>query len=291
MVEKNTVHPGSPDFSAAETRRYARNILLPEVGWAGQRLWRSGRVLVVGAGGIGSAAIFYLAAAGVGQIGIADGDTVEISNLQRQILHRLDDLGRRKVESAREAVLALNPHCRVETCPARLEAANIRDILPEYDIILDASDNFPTRLLVADCCWQEKVPLVSAAAAGFQGLLLVVDPGQGSPCYRCLLPQAPQTSPEEGILGAVAGVMGSLQAAEALKLLLGRGSELADRLLSYDGLKCRFHYLQRTRALACPLCGGNPGLTGREAQAPGEETEPGRPAAKRRFQDGCDHGE
>lgn len=283
MMEENTVFPGSPDFSEEENRRYDRNILLPAVGLAGQRLWRSGRVLVIGAGGIGSAAIFYLAAAGVGQIGIADGDTVEISNLQRQILHRMADLGRRKVESAREAVLALNPHCLVETWAARLEAANIRGILPEYDIILDASDNFPTRLLVADCCWQKKVPLVSAAAAGFQGLLLVVDPGQGSPCYRCLVPQAPRTSQEEGILGAVAGVMGCLQATEALKLLLGRGSELASRLLSYDGLKCRFHYLKRTRALACPLCDDNPGITGKETQTPGEEPGPGLPAGKRGF--------
>ena len=268
---------GIPDFSEEDIWRYSRNILLPEVGWPGQRLFRSGRVMVVGAGGIGSAALLYLAAAGVGQIGIADGDTVEISNLQRQILYKVGDLGRWKVESAKESILALNPHCRVETYATRLEAANIREVLRGYDIVLDASDNFPTRFLVADCCWIEQISLVSAAATGFQGLLLAVVPGQGSPCYRCLVPQAPQISWQEGILGAVAGTMGSLQAMEALKLLLGRGSKMARRCLSYDALKCRFHIMERTRAPQCPLCGDNPSITNLEHHTSAAGLEAGLP--------------
>lgn len=234
--------------------------MLPEVDWAGQQRFRSGRVLVVGAGGIGSASLFYLAAAGVGQISIVDGDAVELSNLQRQILHQMADLGRRKVESARDAIVALNPHCRVETYDLRLEAANIRGVLRGYDVVLDASDNFPTRFLVADACWLQKVPLVSAAAGGFLGQLLVVDPGQGSHCYRCFMPpEEALPSGPTGILGAVAGVMGCLQALEALKLLLGRSSDLARRFLSYDALTSRFHTLKRAQKPDCPLCGETPG--------------------------------
>jgi adenylyltransferase/sulfurtransferase len=244
----------SLDFSEEESRRYLRNVMLPEVGWDGQQRWRAARVAVVGAGGIGSAVLYYLAAAGVGQISIIDGDAVETSNLQRQILHDVQDLGRRKVESAWETLMALNPHCRLELHDIRLDAANIRDILKENELVLDASDNFETRLLVADYCWQDKIPLVSAAVGGFQGLLMVMDPAPGNPCYRCLLPQAPPAV-QEGILGAVAGVMGCLQAMEALKLLLGRKSDLTRQLLAYDALKCRFRQVQREKKPDCPLCG------------------------------------
>jgi molybdopterin/thiamine biosynthesis adenylyltransferase len=250
------------DFSEEESRRYSRNTMLPEVGLSGQQRWRSGQVAVVGAGGIGSAALLYLAAAGVGRIGIADADAVELSNLQRQILHRLADLGRRKVDSARDAIQALNPHCQVETYDIRLEPANIREVLTGYDLVLDASDNFETRFLVADFCWLAKIPLVSAAVAAFHGLLLVVDPGPGNPCYRCLAPQPPPAPGQEGILGAVAGVMGCLQALEALKLLLGRGSDLVHRILTYDALKCRFHSMPRVKTADCPGCGQPPGITG-----------------------------
>lgn len=245
----------SLDFSNEEVLRYSRNIMLPEVGEVGQQRWRSARIAVVGAGGIGSAALYYLAAAGVGRIGIIDGDAVETSNLQRQILYDTHDLGRSKVESAWESLTALNPHCTLQLHNTRLDVANIQDILKENEMVLDASDNFETRLLVADCCWQEKIPLVSAAVGGFQGLLLVMDPQPGNPCYRCLLPQAPPTSEAEGILGAVAGVMGCLQATEALKLLLGLKSDLTRQLLSYDALQCRFRYLQREKNPDCPLCG------------------------------------
>ncbi|MBI4797071.1 MAG: HesA/MoeB/ThiF family protein [Deltaproteobacteria bacterium] len=245
----------SLDFSEEESRRYSRNVMLPEVGRDGQARWRAARVAVVGAGGIGSAVLYYLAAAGVGQISIIDGDAVETSNLQRQILHDVKDLGRRKVESAWETITALNPHCRLQLHDLRLDAANIRDILKENELVLDASDNFETRLLVADCCWLDKKTLISAAVGGFHGLLMVMDPGPGNPCYRCLLPQGPPPAPQEGILGAVAGVMGCLQATEALKLLLGRKSDLTRQLLSYDALKCRFRHVQREKKPDCPLCG------------------------------------
>ncbi len=252
--------PENVSFSPEESLRYSRNVLLKEVGWPGQQKFKAGKVLVVGAGGLGSASLFYLAAAGVGHIGIVDSDAVELSNLQRQILHRVEDLGRRKVDSARDSINKLNPHCRVETFDLRLEVDNIRDILFSYDVVLDASDNFPTRFQVADGCWLEKIPLVSAAVAEFSGQLLVVDPSRKSPCYRCLLPELPAESLADqppGILGAVAGVMGSLQAVEALKLLLGQDSDLAHQLLSYDGLRCRFHVMARSKNPGCPLCSGN----------------------------------
>jgi adenylyltransferase/sulfurtransferase len=248
------------DFPPQETQRYSRNALLTQVGWEGQARWRAGRVLVVGAGGIGSAALLYLAAAGVGRLGLADGDAVELSNLQRQVLHRSADVGRRKVTSAEESLAALNPLCRVQTFDLRLNAANVREVVQGFELVLDASDNFPTRFLVSECCWQEGIPLVSAAATGWHGQLLVVRPGEDNPCYRCLVPEAPPAaavpaSTQVGILGAVAGAMGCLQAVEALKLLLGLESDLTRRLLAYDGLQGRFQSLARVKRPDCPLCG------------------------------------
>jgi|UniRef100_A0A7C3SJI5 molybdopterin/thiamine biosynthesis adenylyltransferase len=247
--------PKNAELSAEECQRYARQLLLPEVGRSGQARLRAARVTVVGAGGVGSAALFYLAAAGVGHIRVVDSDRVELSNLQRQILHRITDLGRPKAESARDTIISLNPCCQVEIFAARLEAANIGEAIPPADVVLDASDNFQTRYAVADYCWLTGIPLVSAAAAEFAGLLLIVDPAQGSPCYRCLMPEPPEDR-LQGILGSVAGVMGCLQATETLKLLLGHGSELARKLLSYDALKCRFHIMPRRQAADCPLCAG-----------------------------------
>jgi len=242
-----------------ETERYARNILLPEVGDAGQKRLLAARVAVVGAGGIGSPALFYLAAAGVGQIGIIDGDTVELSNLQRQIIHRESSQGRPKVDSAKEALTALNSNCRVEKVSARLDTATIDAALAGYEVVLDASDNFQTRFLVADFCWANGVPLVSAAATGFQGQLLVVVPAAGNPCYRCFYPKPPPaaavpSSSQVGILGALAGVMGSLQALETLKLLLGLDSDQPHRFLSYDALKGRFHVMHRKVRPTCTFC-------------------------------------
>jgi molybdopterin/thiamine biosynthesis adenylyltransferase len=248
------------DFTPQETERYSRNALLAQVGWDGQARWRASRVLAVGAGGIGSAALLYLAAAGVGRLGLVDGDAVELSNLQRQILHQSADLGRRKVESAEESLSALNPLIQVETFDLRLNPGNIREVVQGFEVVLDASDNFPTRFLVSECCWQYQIPLVSAAATGWHGQLLVAVPGAENPCYRCLVPEMPPaaavpSSTQAGILGAVAGAMGCLQAAEALKLLLGLDSDLTRRLLAYDGLQGRFQSLARVKRPDCPLCG------------------------------------
>ena len=248
------------DFTPQETQRYSRNALLAQVGWEGQARWRAGRVLVVGAGGIGSAALLYLAAAGVGRLGLVDGDAVELSNLQRQILHQSADLGRRKVESAAESLASLNPLCQVETFDLHLNPANVQEVVPGFEVVLDACDNFPTRFLLSECCWREGIPLVSAAATGWHGQLLVQRPGVENPCYLCLMPEMPPAeavpaSTEIGILGAVAGVMGSLQAVETLKLLLGRESTLTRRLLAYDGLQGRFQTVDRIKKRDCPLCG------------------------------------
>ncbi len=250
--------PGA-DFSDDETERYSRNALLDGVGWEGQARWRAGKVLVVGAGGLGSAALLYLAAAGVGRLGLVDGDAVELSNLQRQIIHYSADVGRRKVASASESLLALNPHCRLETFDLRLAPDNIREVVQGFEVVLDASDNFPTRFLVAECCWRYQIPLVSAAATGWHGQLLVAVPGAANPCYRCLVPEAPSAlavppSTQAGILGAVAGALGCLQAVEALKLLLGRETDLSRRLLAYDGLQGRFQSVARVKRPDCPLC-------------------------------------
>ncbi len=251
-------------FSEEEKQRYARNALLAGVGWEGQERWRAARVLVVGAGGLGSAVLFYLAAAGVGHIRLVDGDRLELSNLQRQILYRLEDLGRPKVEAAREAMRALNSHCQVEAHFRRLTAEEMAGVLAGVEVVVDASDNFPTRFLVAEACWRTGLPLVTAAVAGFEGQLLVVDPRADSPCYRCLFPELPQAGAvpggaEAGILGAVAGVMGCLQAVETLKLLLGEKSELAQRLLAYDGRKVRFQRLERVKQPDCLWCGQGSG--------------------------------
>jgi molybdopterin/thiamine biosynthesis adenylyltransferase len=248
------------DFSGEEAQRYSRHALLDQVGWAGQAGWRAGKALVVGAGGLGSAALLYLAAAGVGLLGVVDGDAVELSNLQRQLLHRTQDLGRRKVASAADSLTALNPHCRVESFDLRLDPANVLDVVQGFEVVLDASDNFPTRFLLAEFCWQQGIPLVSAAATGWHGQLLVQMPGMDNPCYRCLVPQAPPaeavpSSSQAGILGAVAGVLGCLQAVEALKILLGRESDLTRHLLAYDGLKARFQSVARPQRPDCPLCG------------------------------------
>jgi molybdopterin-synthase adenylyltransferase len=255
------MNPQPPaDFSDEETERYARHALLDQVGWEGQARWRAGQVLVVGAGGLGSAALLYLAAAGLGRLGVVDADAVELSNLQRQILHRTSDLGRRKVARAAESLTALNPHCRVETFDLRLDPDNIREVVQGFEVVLDASDNFPTRFLLAEHCWHHRIPLVSAAATGWHGQLLVQVPGADHPCYRCLLPEIPPAeavpaSTQAGILGAVAGTLGCLQAVEALKILLGRESDLTHHLLAYDGLQGRFQSLARVKRPDCPLCG------------------------------------
>ena len=253
-------------FTDEQIERYSRHILLPEMGGAGQRTLLASSAFVVGAGGLGSPALLYLAAAGVGRVGIADGDVVELSNLQRQIIHRTSDLGRNKALSAMQAIRERNLDCAVEVVPERLTAANIREIVRGYDVVLDGSDNFPTRFLVADCCWLEGIPLVSAAVVGFGGQLMAVVPGAGNPCYRCFLPEPPPAGlvpscQEVGVLGAVAGVMGALQVVEALKVLLGVGDLLDRRLVVYDALDGGFRSAERARNPLCPLCGERPTIT------------------------------
>jgi molybdopterin-synthase adenylyltransferase len=251
-------------LSEEELARYSRNALLAEVGWQGQKRLKSSGVLLVGVGGIGSAAALYLAAAGLGRIGLVDSDTVDLSNLQRQVLFRTSDVNGVKVERARAAISALNPHCAVETYHIRLhDAAVTREIVRGYDAVVDGSDTFRTRFLVADCCWLEGVGLVSASAVGFQGQLLVVIPGSGNPCYRCLIPeplpgQRILTCGDVGILGGVVGVMGSLAAVETMKLFLGHDPASARRFLAYDGLRCGFVTCERVRDPDCPMCGDLP---------------------------------
>ena len=256
----------APRLSEEQVQRYSRHILLPEVGVEGQRRLLGSSACVVGAGGLGSAAAIYLAAAGVGRLGIADGEVVELSNLQRQILHGTPDVGRAKTASAEETLSRLNPDCAVEVFPERLTAASIRQVLRGWDVVLDCSDNFPTRFLVADGCWFERRPLVSAAVLRFDGQLMSVLPGHDSPCYRCFVPEPPPadlvpTPQQAGILGAVAGVMGTLQAVEALKVLLGLGQNMAQRLLIYDALDGEFITVKRVRDPECRLCGPHPTIT------------------------------
>jgi molybdopterin-synthase adenylyltransferase len=253
------------DFSEEEIRRYSRHIVLPEVGGIGQKQINRASVLVVGAGGLGSPVAFYLAAAGVGKIGIVDDDVVDSSNLQRQILHTTADVGRKKVESARETLLALNPNLQIVPHDARLNAGNILDILKDYDVVAEGSDNFPTKFLVNDACVMSGTPLSMAGIFRFSGQILTVIPGEG-PCYRCLIPQPPPpgaipSCQEAGVLGAMAGVVGVTQATEVLKLILGKGQVLSGRLLLFEALQMRFEPIEVKRNPECPVCSETPSIT------------------------------
>jgi len=250
------------DFSEDEIHRYSRHILLGEIGGIGQAKLRAASVLVIGAGGLGSPLALYLAAAGVGRIGIVDDDVVELSNLQRQIAHGVADIGTPKVESAAQAVRAINPGITVQPHRTRITAANALDLIAGYDIICDGSDNFPTRFLVADACVLAKRTLVSAAVLRFEGQLATFKPHITGPCYRCLYPEAPPdglvpSCGEAGVLGAVTGVMGTLQATEVLKEITGVGETLAGRLLIWDALATRFRTIRVPADPACPACGAH----------------------------------
>lgn len=254
------------DFTEEQIERYSRHILLPEVGGEGQRKLMDSSAFMVGVGGLGSPALLYLAAAGVGRLGIVDADVVDLSNLQRQIAHGISDVGRSKVLSAEETIKEINPECEVEIFSERLSIENIRQAMRGYDVVLDGSDNFPTRFLVADCCRFENIPLVSAAVLRFEGQLMTILPGEGNPCYRCLFPEPlpPGLVPscqEAGVLGAVVGVMGTLQTVEALKVLLGVGDVMSHRFLIYDALEFSFMTMKRAPDPECPLCGDNPTIT------------------------------
>ena len=257
----------SLDFREDEIRRYSRHILLKEVGGSGQARLRNARVLVVGAGGLGSPLMLYLAAAGIGTIGVVDNDVVELSNLQRQVAHTTSRIGVPKVGSVAEAVRAINPDVTIDPLHVRLTAHNAMEIVSGYDLVCDGSDNFATRFLVADACVLARRTLVSAAVLRFEGQLSVFKPhaGAGHPCYRCLYPEAPPdglvpTCGEAGVLGAVTGVMGTLQATETMKEILGIGETLSGRLMIWDALASRFRTIRLPKDPDCPLCGAHPGI-------------------------------
>ena len=250
-------------LDADQRNRYQRHLLLPEVGEAGQQRLLESRVLLLGAGGLGSPAALYLAAAGVGTIGIVDMDVVDSSNLQRQILHNLDRLGERKVDSAKKTLTAMNPDVNVVTYDVRLGAANVLDIIDSYDVIVDGTDNFPTRYLVNDAALLKKIPVVHGSIFRFEGQATIFYPYEG-PCYRCLVPEPPppEIAPscaEAGVLGVLPGIIGTIQAVETLKLLLGLGDPLVGRLLAYDALEESFQTFRIRRDPDCPACGENAG--------------------------------
>ncbi len=246
-----------------QRNRYQRHLLLPEVGETGQQKLLDSKVLLLGAGGLGSPAALYLAAAGVGTIGIIDMDVVDESNLQRQILHNMDRIGDRKVDSAKKTLTLINPDVNVVTYDVRLGADNVLDIIDGYDVIVDGTDNFPTRYLVNDASLLKKIPVVYGAIFRFEGQASVFHPYEG-PCYRCLLPEPPpaEMAPscaEAGVLGVLPGIIGSIQAMEAIKLLLGLGDPLRGRLLAYDALEESFRTFKVPRDPDCPACGPNAG--------------------------------
>ena len=250
---------GNPQGLTADQRaRYARHVRLPEVGEEGQMKLLSARILIVGAGGLGSPAALYLAAAGVGTIGVIDDDLVDASNMQRQVLHNTDRIGMPKVESARETLTALNPDVKVTTHPERLTSTNALSVLGGYDVVIDGGDNFPTRYLLSDAALHLEVPVVHGSIFRFEGQASVLSPYQG-PCYRCLYPQPPppELAPscaEAGVLGVLPGVVGSIQAMEAIKLILGVGSSLVGKILVYDAVSQEFTTLRVNRRDDCPAC-------------------------------------
>lgn len=253
-------------LSNDEIRRYSRHLILPEVGLAGQQKIRSTSVLCVGAGGLGSPIAMYLAAAGIGRLGIVDFDVVEFSNLQRQILHGTGDVGRPKTASARATVHRLNPGVEVVVHDLRLTSANAMEIIGAYDLVVDGTDNFPTRYLTNDACVLLKKPNVYGSIFRFEGQVSVFAPHLGGPCYRCLFPEPPPpglvpSCAEGGVLGVVPGVIGCLQATEILKLALGQGTSLIGRLLLFNALEMKFRELKLRRDPACPLCGDQPTVT------------------------------
>ena len=250
-------------LSPEQRNRYQRHLLLPEVGETGQMKLLDSKVLLLGAGGLGSPAALYLAAAGVGTIGIIDMDVVDASNLQRQILHNTDRIGDRKVDSAKKTLTLINPDVNVVTYDVRLGADNILDIIGGYDVIVDGTDNFPTRYLVNDASLLKRIPVIHGSIFRFEGQATVFNPYEG-PCYRCLLPEPPpaELAPscsEAGVLGVLPGIVGSIQAVEAIKVLLGIGDTLQGRLLAYDALEQSFRTFKVRRDPACPACGPEAG--------------------------------
>ena len=242
--------------------RYSRHLIMPEIGVEGQEKLLQAKVLLIGAGGLGSPLGLYLAAAGVGTLGIVDFDVVDLTNLQRQIIHRHQDVGRLKVESAKERILAMNPELTVHTYNTKLSRANVLDIVKDYDLVIDGTDNFPTRYLVNDACVFQKKPNIYGSIFRFDGQATVFAPLAG-PCYRCLFPEPPPpgmvpSCAEGGVFGVLPGIVGTIQATEAIKLITGRGEPLIGRLLLYNALRMEFREVKIKRSPDCPVCGEHP---------------------------------
>jgi molybdopterin/thiamine biosynthesis adenylyltransferase/rhodanese-related sulfurtransferase len=253
------------ELTAQEVARYSRHLIMPEVGMEGQKRLKAGRVLLIGAGGLGSPLALYLAAAGVGRIGLVDFDVVDFSNLQRQVLHGTPDVGRAKLHSAQEKLRAINPEVTLDLYETRITSANAIDLIAPYDVVVDGTDNFPTRYLVNDACVLLGKPNVYGSIFRFDGQASVFYPGRG-PCYRCLYPEPPPpgevpSCAEGGVLGILPGLVGCIQATEVIKLLLGRGEPLVGRLLLYDALQMGFREFKVKRNPNCPVCGDAPTIT------------------------------
>ena len=252
-------------LSNEEIQRYSRHLIMPEVGMEGQLKLKAAKVLLVGTGGLGAPLGMYLAAAGIGRIGLVDFDIVDFSNLQRQIIHGTKDVGRKKLDSAAETMLDINPHIRIDRHEVALTSENALDILKDYDIVVDGTDNFPTRYLVNDACVLLKKPNVYGSIFRFEGQATVFA-YEGGPCYRCLYPEPPPpglvpSCAEGGVLGILPGLIGVIQATETVKLILGAGEPLVGRLLLYDALAMRFRELKLRRNPECPVCGDHPTIT------------------------------
>lgn len=249
-----------------QLERYSRHIILKEVGVKGQKKLLNSKVLIIGAGGLGAPAAMYLAAAGVGTIGIADADEVDLSNLQRQIIHATEDVGKAKVQSAKETMERMNPDVIVHTYRKYVMADNIRELIRDYDFVIDGTDNFPAKFLINDACVMEKKPFSHAGIIRFKGQLMTYVPGQG-PCYRCIFQSPPPkdavpTCKQAGVIGAMGGVIGSLQAMEAIKYILGVGELLVGKLLTYDALKMEFRTVPLPKKVStCAVCGDHPTIT------------------------------
>src|SRR5215203_5169669 len=258
-------HDTLPDLSGDEVKRYSRHLIMPEVGLEGQRKLKAASVLCIGAGGLGSPAAMYLAAAGIGKIGIVDFDVVDFSNLQRQIIHGTPDVGRAKLASAKDRLNALNPNVEIETYETALSSQNALDLFKEYDVILDGTDNFPTRYLVNDACVLTGKPNAYGSIFRFEGQASVFATKDG-PCYRCLYPEPPPpglvpSCAEGGVFGVLPGIIGVIQATETIKLILGAGEPLIGRFLIYDALRMRFRELKLRKDADCPVCGTHPTVT------------------------------
>lgn len=252
-------------FTEEQLVRYSRHIILSEVGGKGQKKLGQARVLIIGAGGLGSPIALYLAAAGIGKIGIIDADTVDLTNLQRQILHHTKDVGRPKVDSAAEKIKDLNPDVDVVTYQKYLDAENALEVYADYDYVIDGTDNFPAKFLINDAAFFSKKPLIHGGILRFDGQLFTIIPGK-SACYRCIFPELPPegvvpSCQEAGVLGALAGLIGTLQATEVIKLILGIGNPLTNRILAYHGLETLFREIKIKKNPDCPLCGSNPSIT------------------------------